>query len=161
MADELRIEDGAHALHVEREYDAPPEQVWDAWTDPARLGRWLAVPDGPLSERPVRLDFGGGTDEWADVSIVRAEAPRLLVLRWAFVGVETSDVRVEITPSAEGRSRVVLDHRGLGDSTVGYGAGWQAYLVSLEEELGGPGDGLGWSERFARFRPEWQARAAG
>jgi uncharacterized protein YndB with AHSA1/START domain len=161
VADELRIEDGAHALHVEREYDAPPQQVWSAWTDPARLARWLAVPDGPLSDRPIRLDFGGGTDEWADVSILQAEEPRLLVLRWSFVGVETSELRVEITAADHGGARVTLDHRGLGDSTVGYGAGWQAYLVSLEEELGGPGDGLTWAARFAGLLPEWQARAAG
>lgn len=159
MPDELREDGGALSLHLEQDYDATPAEVWDAWTRPERLARWLARPSGELTGAPVRLDFGDGPDDWADVTVLVSEPPVLLELRWDFVGDVSSRLRVEIVELAPGRTRVRLDHSGLGDSTLGYGAGWQAYLVSLAAELGAPADGASWDERFATALPTWQARA--
>src|SRR5438105_11280443 len=36
-------------LDIERRYDAPPEKVWQAWTDPQALSRWF----GPAEEGSV------------------------------------------------------------------------------------------------------------
>lgn len=36
-------------LDIERHYDAPPERVWQAWTDPQALSRWF----GPGDEHSV------------------------------------------------------------------------------------------------------------
>ena len=36
-------------LDIERHYDAPPERVWQAWTDPQALSRWF----GPGDEQSV------------------------------------------------------------------------------------------------------------
>jgi len=42
---------------VQRDFDATTDEVWNAWTDPARLVRWLGAVEAPLTTpgRPVRL----------------------------------------------------------------------------------------------------------
>jgi uncharacterized protein YndB with AHSA1/START domain len=108
----------------------------------------------------VRLTFGDGAEEWTDVQVQQWEPQRLLQLSWSFPGVTGSTLRVELEPLPNGRTRLIIDHTGLGDSAVGYGAGWTAYLDSLAAELRG-GDGRArWDERFAAALPDWRARAS-
>lgn len=160
MTDELRADGDAIYLHLEREYDATPEDVWDAWTDPERLARWLARPAAaPLDATgPVRFTFGDGDSEWADVTVRESHPPNTLEVLWAIDGVPGSVLRVEISAIDATRTRVVLEHRDLGDSTVGYGAGWQAYLHTLGVELG-ESAASSWDERFAEVLPQWRERA--
>lgn len=163
MADELRPDGDGFALHLERDYDATPEEVWEAWTDPERLARWLAPASAPLlpsgAGASMRLTFGAGDEDWADVTPLAADPPWRLELRWAFPGVVDSVVRVEVRPLGEGRVRVVVDHRRLGDSTVGYGAGWEAYLARLAGEFGVP-QAASWDDLFAAALPAWRERAS-
>jgi uncharacterized protein YndB with AHSA1/START domain len=163
MADELRPAGADRIVHLEREYDATPDELWRAWTEPERLARWLGTPSGPVlaAERaPVRIAMGDAPDQWVEVEVVVADAPRLLESRWAFEGVAGSRLRVELVPLPTGATRLVLDHGGLGASTVGYGAGWQAFLdARLPEALGGPPGGS-WDEEFERALPLWRERAA-
>ncbi len=37
---------GENEILGTREFDAPPEMVWKAWTEPELLRRWLLGPDG-------------------------------------------------------------------------------------------------------------------
>ncbi|MBD0351379.1 MAG: SRPBCC domain-containing protein [Flavisolibacter sp.] len=47
-------------LHIEREFDAPLEQVWDAWTQPDLLDQWWAPK--PWKAKTKSMDFReGGT----------------------------------------------------------------------------------------------------
>jgi uncharacterized protein YndB with AHSA1/START domain len=150
-------------VHLDREYPATPDEVWDAWTSPERLARWLGTPAGPVLDvtGPVRLTLGDGEDDWADVSVITADRPRLLELGWAFVGEPGSVLRVEIEPIDETRTRLLVEHRGLGSSAVGYGAGWQAYLDgALAGELGEAWETSGWDVRFEQALPIWRERAA-
>jgi len=34
------------AVEIERRYDAPPERVWKAWTDPRALSEWFGPGEG-------------------------------------------------------------------------------------------------------------------
>jgi len=148
-------------LHLERDYRATPDQLWDAWTNPERLARWLGTPAGPLLDAagPVRMIMGDGDDQWVDVRVVTAERPRLLELNWDFPGQSGSTLRVEFRAVDAERTRVVVDHHGLGASATGYGAGWQAYLDGgLAAYFGEPVD-ADWDELFARNLPLWRERA--
>ncbi len=159
MTDEFRA-DGT--VRLEREYAATSDDVWDAWTAPERLARWLGTPAGPIlgGSGPVRLTLGDGAGEWADVAVMAADRPRLLELSWQFEGVAGSVLRVEIEALDAAHTRLVLEHRGLGSSTVGYGAGWEAYLGGeLVHELGGPAPATLWDERFEESLPRWRERA--
>jgi uncharacterized protein YndB with AHSA1/START domain len=46
-------------LHIERTFAASRERVFDAWTDPELLARWLTPPGGSSSNAEVDLRVGG------------------------------------------------------------------------------------------------------
>lgn len=47
-------------LVVTREFSATPERVFDAWLDPAGVGRWLfATPDGVMQRVEIDARVGG------------------------------------------------------------------------------------------------------
>jgi uncharacterized protein YndB with AHSA1/START domain len=50
---------GADPLRVERVIHAPREDVFDAWTDPARLRTWWGPPSVPVSRLDGELRPGG------------------------------------------------------------------------------------------------------
>lgn len=159
MTDELREYEGGRDVYLERDYTATPQQVWDCWTDRERLARWLGAISDPLGAAPARLRLGDGEDDWADVTLLSAEEPTLLELRWEYPGADSSVLRVEISELAPGLTRVSLEHRWLGDAATGYGAGWHAYLARLGALLAAA-ELPSWDEQFAAVLPAWRARAS-
>jgi uncharacterized protein YndB with AHSA1/START domain len=70
-------------VEVEREVvlDAPPDEVWDALTDPDRLEEWFA------NDVDLDLERGDGEFRWDSGEVRRAvveeaEAERRLAIRW-------------------------------------------------------------------------------
>jgi uncharacterized protein YndB with AHSA1/START domain len=144
-------------LCFERSFEASPEDVWSALTDPERLARWLAP--GTVGEKPgdaISLDFGDGGEVTG--VLLRVERPHLLEYQWRFSGEEESIVRFTLQAEAAG-TRLVLEHLALGtDHAVGYAAGWHAHLDALRDEIdGGTGS---WDERFAAVLPSYRSAAA-
>lgn len=162
MTDELRRDTTGAGVHLEREYDATPEELWECWTDPLRLARWLGQPEAALlgATDPVRMVMGDAEDQWVRVSVLQADRPRTLTLAWDFTGTTGTRLHVELVPLGPGRTRLVLDHEGLGASATGYGAGWQAYLEGgLLRETGVPVTST-WDQRFEQVLPVWRQREA-
>ena len=125
-------------LALERDYAAPPERVFDAWTDVATLGHWFGCADDKLwrihawEVRPggrihVSLDFDGKPFVVKGEFLV-VERPRHLKYRWG----EDEVVEVTIEPRGTG-SRLRLRH----DYPEGKGlrpiltAGWSHSLGAL------------------------------
>ena len=162
MTDRLQASGDTRAVHLERTYPTSPEELWTAWTDPDRLARWLGTPAGPLLDAvtPVRLSMGEDELDWVDLTVVRADAPRMLELRWEFAGEPAGLLRVQLTPLSEHSTLLVLDHQGLADSSTGYGAGWQAFLDGPLAELFGGNAAGDWNELFERAMPVWRDRTA-
>lgn len=46
-------------LHIERGFDAPPEQVYRAFTDAAQLAEWIAPPGFSVTNVDLELEIGG------------------------------------------------------------------------------------------------------
>jgi uncharacterized protein YndB with AHSA1/START domain len=153
----LRAEGSRRGVRFERLFAAPVAEVWDALTDPARFGRWLAP--GLIELRvdgAVSLDFGEGG--LVTGRVLRCEPPSLLEFEWRFPGETESVVCFELMAAGDG-TRLVLDHRALAeDHATGYSAGWDAYLASLHDHLEG-GNGS-WDERFAAALPQYREAAA-
>lgn len=149
------------AVRYERLYDATPEELWAALTDPEQIEGWLAhtsrfelAPDGE-----VVLDFGEGDEAGGKVEgrIRELDPPRLLEYSWTFTGEPESVVRFEILPREQG-VLLVLDHRLLSwESMPGYGAGWHAHLDQLENVLRDEAV-VSWEERYRALRAEYDAR---
>jgi uncharacterized protein YndB with AHSA1/START domain len=161
VANQLCDFDTNPSIHLERDYSASPEELWCAWTEPNQLARWLCTSAAPFLtvNGRVRLMLGDGEDQWVDVRVLVAEPPHRLELAWNFAGDINSLLRVRIDRVSDSKSRVTVDHTGLGKATIGYGAGWQAYLEMLASQYGAT-TAKTWDELFDEFLPTWRARAA-
>ena len=108
-------------VHVVREFDAPIERVWAAWTEPADLRAWWG-PTGftcPRAEADVRVggrilvtmrapDEWGGFEQHSAWDIVEADAPRLLRYVFRF----TDAAGEPITPAEAGIPADGIPERG-------------------------------------------------
>jgi uncharacterized protein YndB with AHSA1/START domain len=150
--------DGAFgAVRFERVYDAAPEQLWEAWTSPDRLGRWLgATVVGALAlGAKARLVWGDDPDSQVDLVVTELTPPRLLEWQWTIHGQSPTLLRVELSP-APGGTLLVLDHARLpAPMFTGLAAGWHAYLDALAA-----GDAAGWEGRWTELLPAYRARVA-
>ena len=135
-------------VRLERMLPGPIERVWSYLTDSELRGRWLATGDMPQQpgakvELVWRNDDLSGRQEQrpAEVpaerrmacEVIRAEAPRLLVLGW---GASGSEVTFELEPKGP-EVKLTLTHRRLPDRSnlLGVSAGWHAHLELLVAQL--------------------------
>ena len=115
-----------------RHYQASPEEVWAALTEPASLARWLAP------AREIDLREGGPFELQLNERrtmkgrVRMAEPSRLLELDWADGSEQPSIVRFQLSADGGGTT-LVLDHRRI-EARVGmeYIARWQHHLDRLE-----------------------------
>jgi uncharacterized protein YndB with AHSA1/START domain len=100
------------AVEVVREvvFEAPPEEVWEALTDPERLEEWFA--------NDVEFDLEqGGVFRWDDGEVRRAvvedvEPEQRLAIRWwdpGRGGADESEVTFTLEQVAEGTRLVVTE----------------------------------------------------
>jgi uncharacterized protein YndB with AHSA1/START domain len=140
------------AVRLRRDYDAPIEDVWDALTNPERIGRWFL----PLSgEYHVggRYQFEGN----AGGEIVACERPHRLKVTWVYGEVtsdaDVSEVEVRLSAVDGGATRFELEHTAIvpedrwaeyGPGAVG--VGWDGGLLGLSLHLrgGSVGDPEAW-----------------
>jgi uncharacterized protein YndB with AHSA1/START domain len=139
-----RIPAGAgRTLRLRRSYAAGIEDVWDACTNPERLGRWFLPVTGDLQlGGKYQLEGNAGGE------IVRCEPPTLLKVTWVF-GENTTEKdigEVELRLSAEAADKTVLEleHAAVippefwGQFGPGAaGVGWDTTLYGLAEHLRG------------------------
>lgn len=131
----------ARTIVIRRTYPAPVEDVWDAITDPERIGRWFM---------PVTGDFRlGGKYQLegnAGGEILQCEPPRLLKVTWIFGPAEPGSSEVEVRLAAAGEDATVfeLEHSAIvppemwgqfGPGAVG--VGWDLGLLGLSLHLAG------------------------
>ncbi len=100
-----------YAVHVVREFDAPIERVWAAWTQPDDLRAWWG-PAGftcPRAEADIRVggrifvamrapDEWGGVEQYSTWNITELDAPRRLRYVFRFADAEGN----AITPAEAG-----------------------------------------------------------
>ena len=116
-------------VEIRRTFAAPPEKVWDAWTKPELMSKWLCrIPSGPevkiqkLELRPggqFLLEALGQKGElWRLQSEFReVDRPRRLVFTWKWDGhpdMGESVVTVEFRKLGDSNfTEVTLRHEGL------------------------------------------------
>jgi uncharacterized protein YndB with AHSA1/START domain len=165
-------------VRLEREYDAPIEDVWNALTDPERIGRWFLPISGDY-RLGGRYQFEGN----AGGEIVACERPDRLKVTWVYGEVKSpadvSEVEVRLSPVDAETTRFTLEHTAIvpdemwdqfGPGAVG--VGWDGGLLGLALHLGdgeGVGDPIAWQSSpegrdfLTRSSVAWGAanRAAG
>jgi uncharacterized protein YndB with AHSA1/START domain len=131
----------ARTLVLRRTYDATVEDVWDACTDPERIGRWFLPVSGDLKlGGHYQLEGNAGGE------ILRCEPPQLLKVSWLF-GEDSGFSEVELRLTAEDeaeRTTVELEHVAVvppemwdqfGPGAVG--VGWDLMMLGLGLHLSG------------------------
>lgn len=129
----------AYVLRLNRRYDAPVEDVWDACTDPSRINRWFLPITGDL-RAGGRYQLEGN----AGGQIEACEPPRRLAVTWELYG-GTSDLTLTLTPDADGGTDFELEHVAVLpfteeeyiDGIGGMAPGWEDALAGLEAHLRG------------------------
>lgn len=139
--------DSDATIAFDRPYRTDAADLWQAVTDPERLARWFAPVEGELragGEFTIRFDDG----DIPRCTVESCDAPRGFVWLWPH-GERTSRVTVSIAPEGDG-SRLRLVHDRLSRAAAPeYGAGWQAYVRSLDAHLAGSEEGDWWGEFHA------------
>jgi len=146
---EREVGTGPHAagegrvVRLRRTYDAPIEDVWDALTNPERIGRWFLPISGDYRVGG-RYQFEGN----AGGEILECERPRRLRASWVYGEVsgpaDVSEVVLRLEPAADGGTTFELEHTAVVPeefwTTYGPGAvgvGWEGGLLGLALHLRG------------------------
>ena len=136
-------------VRLSRDFDTPIEDVWDAVTNPERIGRWFLPVSGDY-RLGGRYQFEGN----AGGEIVACERPNRLMVTWAYGDAEISEVEVRLSTVGEGMTRFELEHTAVvpdemwseyGPGAVG--VGWEMGLLGLSLHLGSGasvGDPVAW-----------------
>jgi uncharacterized protein YndB with AHSA1/START domain len=142
-------EQPGHVVRIERSYAAPAEDVFDAWTSPEVMRRWLHPgPDWDTPEAEADLRVGGklrvvmrrpdGTraESWGEYVVI--ERPHRLVMSWTFEDDPANEQLIELSFSeSEGMTTVLMVNSGI--STDGrrdrQDEGWRGCLERLNELL--------------------------
>lgn len=138
-----RVETGeAGTVLLRRTYDAGIADVWDAVTDPERLGRWFLPVTGEFKVGGrYQLEGNAGGE------ILECVEPERLRVSWLF-GPDPGFGEVEVRLTAEGEERTVfeLEHVAVvpdefrdrfGPGAVG--VGWDLMFLGLGMHLAGAG----------------------
>ena len=144
---------GDEPIIVEGYFAAPPERVFEAWTDPEIVVKWFGLRPNSLHSAEIDLRPGGA---WRFLHSLEADKStgfegryieirpgERLVYSWSYV-VESADgereaspesrVEVEFAPKGSGTSvRLVHSAVRSEDARKGIGGGWQASFSSLTE----------------------------
>jgi len=134
---------GEFSINIPRSYDAPPERVFRAWTDPASVKAWLA--DGKdISIDPRENGLFYIEMPWKERiyphygRYLRVESPRVLEFTWVSEGSQGKEsvVKIELTPR-DGGTELQLTHDGLPseESAKDHLGGWSQFLDSLAGRL--------------------------
>jgi uncharacterized protein YndB with AHSA1/START domain len=137
----------ADAVRIDRRLPATPEEVFDAWTDPATLQQFM-VPNTTRRAR-VKADVRVGgefeivmehDDKETDHhgKYIEIDRPRKLVFTWRSINTGGRDTLVTLyfTPDGED-TRILLVHEQLPDekAKTGHTGGWSSVLDHLTEHL--------------------------
>ena len=142
------VETTESSLTINRTFDASPERLWRAFTDPDELAQWYApgdmtaeihswaaTPDGELDISMV--DEDGSHD--AEGIFTEVSENERLVHTWTWTHVDDpveTRITVEFVPVEDG-TEVVLTHEGHPDAetTENTAGGWSGVFENLEELL--------------------------
>jgi len=142
-------EPSGYEVRIERTFAASAEDVFDAWTSPEVMRRWLhCEPDWETPVAEVDLRVGGavrigmrrpdGSGGGAEGRYTVIERPRRLVMSWTFDDDPSNEQLMDLTFSESGGATTVLlvnnriSTRGRRD---GQDWGWQGCLRELERLL--------------------------
>ncbi len=145
----IAIDPKQHELVLTREFRAPRERVFAAWTDPKQAARWWVPRDCTLVSCKMDVRPGGGWHRrmrWGDKGVVtkwgeyrEIVAPERLVFtyitQFADGSIEPETLVTVTFEDLGGRTRLTLRHEAFRseEASISHTGGWTGAL----ERLGG------------------------
>ena len=138
------------SVTLNRRYNAPPERVFAAWTQPAEIVRWFGASDAKADSIKAIADVrtGGrfsfsfihGSGEHFEVSGIYKEVVpnEKLVFSWAWHSTPERESLVTVTLKPDGGGTLLtLHHEQLFDQAArdSHEQGWTGMLDNLERHL--------------------------
>jgi uncharacterized protein YndB with AHSA1/START domain len=131
------------AITLRRTYDAPIDDVWDALTNPERIGRWFLPISGDY-RLGGRYQFEGN----AGGTILECERPNRLKVTWVYgepaSEADVSELELRLSPDGDGLTTFELMHTAIvpDDRWAEYGpgavgVGWDGAVLGLSLHLQG------------------------
>ncbi len=142
----------SHVVRIERTFEASAQEVFDAWTSPEVMRRWLhCEPDWSTPVAEVDLQVGGavrvvmrkpdGSEAGARGQYTLIDRPHRLVMTWIFDDDPSNEQLMELSfaESSEGSTTVLMVNRNIsGDERrKAQDWGWRGCLAELQRALGG------------------------
>jgi uncharacterized protein YndB with AHSA1/START domain len=144
-------EESGRVVRIERTFPAPAGEVFDAWTSPEVMRRWLhCAADWQTPEAEVDLRVGGklrvvmrrpdGTEVQAQGEYTLIDRPHRLMMTWTFDDDPANEQLIELSFSeSEGLTTVVMVNSGIStdERRDAQDEGWQGCLDQLGRVLAG------------------------
>jgi uncharacterized protein YndB with AHSA1/START domain len=138
-----------YVVRIERTFAAPAEDVFDAWTNPEVMRRWLHPgPDWDTPEAEVERRVGGkvrvvmrkpdGTEVEAQGEYRLIDRPHRLVMTWVFDDDPANEQLIELSfTESEGATTVLLVNSGISteERRDAQDWGWRGCFDALERTL--------------------------
>jgi uncharacterized protein YndB with AHSA1/START domain len=138
-------------VRLERTFAAPAEAVFDAWTSPEVMRRWLHPgADWATPEAEVDLRVGGrirvvmrrpdGSEIESQGEFTLIERPHRLVMTWTFGDEPSNEQLIELTfTESEGSTTVLLVNSAIStdERRDAQEWGWKGCFDQLERALAG------------------------
>jgi uncharacterized protein YndB with AHSA1/START domain len=162
-ASNQRAASAERTLVITREFDAPPDLVWKAWTEPERMMQWWGPRNFTAPVVKLDLRVGGkcllcmrdaqGKDFWSTGVYQEIVPPQRLVMTDSFADEQGNavpasyygfpddfplEMRIVVTfEDLGGKTRMTLRHEGMpaGDMENMAGQGWNEQFDKLDELL--------------------------
>lgn len=138
------------SLTIERIIPAPPDRVFDAWTDPSELQKWWGPEGVRCLAAEVDLRVGGryrignelpdGSVIWIAGEFETIERPNLLVYTWTVESRPQAVERVSVRFALHGQeTRLILRHTRISDAQLRdqHERGWLGCIDGLLAFLAG------------------------
>jgi len=136
-------------VRIERTFAASAEEVFDAWTSPEVMRRWLHPgPEWGTPQAEVDLRVGGkvrvvmrspaGSEVEAGGEYLLVERPRRLVMSWIFGDDPSNEQLIELSFSeSDGATTVLMVNSGISSARRrdAQDEGWRGCLAELERSL--------------------------
>jgi uncharacterized protein YndB with AHSA1/START domain len=138
-------------VRIERTFEAPAQDVFDAWTSAEVMRRWFhPAPEWDTPEAEVDLRVGGrvrvvmrrpdGTEfeAWGEYTLI--EPPRRLAMSWSFADDPANEQLIELSFSeSEGSTTVLMVNSGIvpRERRDRQDEGWRGCLEELARVLAG------------------------
>jgi uncharacterized protein YndB with AHSA1/START domain len=144
-------EQSGHVVRIERTYAASAEEVFDAWSSPEVMRRWLhPAPSWNTPQAEVDLRVGGkvrvvmrrpdGTQVEAQGAYRLIDRPHRLVMTWSFDDDPSNEQLIELSLSeSEGSTTVLMVNSDISTDARrgGQDDGWRGCFDELEQMLAG------------------------